>query len=379
MERYVHNLSKKLVQRGHEVEVVTSGTDGGVHTEILDGISVTRCPCLIEPMRNPIAPTMFALDEKINAADIVHVHNVFGFPALAVYYYKKRYNTIQTVLTHHGQLAYGGLQQWILRMYEKVCMKGILNCIDNLVVLSESDATYMSPFMHEKGKIHVIPNAMDFESFQPHIVREPAEFLDRYGLRGKKVILFVGQILRRKGIDYLVRSVCHIRERMGPGVFSCVIVGDGDYLKDAKRMADSLGLADIQFTGKLSFPMLVQAYQAADIFTLPSLSEGLPTCLLEAMYFNLPIVATDIPGIRDYFREHADLVPPRDEKALAEAIIRAMEDGRAGTSRLDGRSMVETKFSWEKVVQEYERLYTGMTARQGSYAPRAAGPLHINA
>ena len=138
-----------------------------------------------------------------------------------------------------------------------------------------------------------------------------------------------------------------------------LVVGNGNGLYKVKEFAKNLNIQDnVIFTGDLSFNNLIQAYKSADIYVLPSLSEGLPTTILEAFYFNIPVVATDIPGVRDHFNKVALLVPPKNEVELAKAIVRYLKNEKfAKRLSSDGKKLVTNNYTCEKVAKEYEILY----------------------
>jgi glycosyltransferase involved in cell wall biosynthesis len=113
------------------------------------------------------------------------------------------------------------------------------------------------------------------------------------------------------------------------------------------------------FLEKISFVDLIKAYKSSKMLIVPSLSEGLPTVILEAYYFGLPVIASDIPGIKDHFSESSLLVPPQDEQALADAIIRLLKDNElANRLSSTGKEKVINNYTWDKIIDEYLDLYT---------------------
>ena len=139
-------------------------------------------------------------------------------------------------------------------------------------------------------------------------------------------------------------------------------MGSGENLSDARALAKDLDVeSHVVFTGRLPFVELMQAYCSSDLFVLPSLSEGLPTSILEAMYFGLPVVSTDIPGVRDHFSDFALLVPPSDEHALADAIHALLDDEDLAKSiSRRGKALVVSRYTWDQVTREYETLYSNV-------------------
>ena len=360
VERYVYNLSKNLINEGHTVEVITSNVPEGRTVDVVDGIPVRRLKCIGEPLRNPLVPSIFLLLDELKKFDIIHVHNLYSSLALSIPILKK-FCKIPLVLTHHGQLIYGEpMKDTCVKIYEKSIEKIILKSVDNAVVLSESDAQYISLSGLKMDRVKILPNAINPADFTAYTNVDTTEFIEKYHLGGRKRILFVGEVTNRKGIPTLIKSIPPLIKKVLTEEVVFVIVGSGENLSDARALAKDLDVeSHVVFTGRLPFVELMQAYCSSDLFVLPSLSEGLPTSILEAMYFGLPVVSTDIPGVRDHFSDFAILVPPKNEFALSNAIISVLEDEHfASMLSRSGRELVLNKYTWGKVAGCYELLYS---------------------
>ena len=362
VERYVYNLSKNLINEGHTVEVITSNVPEGRTVDVVDGIPVRRLKCIGEPLRNPLVPSIFLLLDELKKFDIIHVHNLYSSLALSIPLLKK-FCKIPLVLTHHGQLIYGEpMKDTCVKIYEKSIEKIILKSVDNAVVLSESDAQYISLSGLKMDRVEILPNAINPADFTAYINVDTTEFIEKYDLEGRKRILFVGEVTNRKGIPTLIKSIPPLIKKVLTEEVVFVIVGSGENLSDARALAKDLDVeSHVVFTGRLPFVELMQAYCSSDLFVLPSLSEGLPTSILEAMYFGLPVVSTDIPGVRDHFSDFALLVPPSDEHALADAIHALLDDEDLAKSiSRRGKALVVSRYTWDQVTREYETLYSNV-------------------
>jgi glycosyltransferase involved in cell wall biosynthesis len=139
-----------------------------------------------------------------------------------------------------------------------------------------------------------------------------------------------------------------------------VIAGNG-YLRDSlKLIVSRLGLDDSVYLleSRSDIPQLLSA---ADVFVLPSLSEGMPLALLEAMGAGLPVIATAVNGV-DTIIENADngyLVPPKNAVALASALIKILGAGEDVWRRLGerGKRLVENEYTIDRACQQYEQLF----------------------
>lgn len=359
-ENYIYNLSTHLVNNDNQVSILTANYPECKVKENIRGILVSRYPCFARPLRNPIVPKLLSPEEDISDYDIIHTHNEHSFAAMAAARISKK-KGIPLVVTCHGQLRFGNpLYDSIERLYNQSLGKLVFEKADAVVALSSSDRDYISSFGIDKDKITIIPNAIDPSKLDRyHFESDELEsFKEWYGLSGKQIVLFVGQIIQRKGISYLLKSIPAVLKVCKEDV-SFIFVGSGDYLRDSLCLVRDLGIENnVVFTGSVSARDLVAFYKVSDLFVLPSLSEGLPTSILEAMHFGLPVVSTDIPGVRDHFSDFVVLVPPRDECALANALLRLLGDRNlALTLSTKGRSLVARKYTWDQVTNKYKDLF----------------------
>jgi glycosyltransferase involved in cell wall biosynthesis len=164
----------------------------------------------------------------------------------------------------------------------------------------------------------------------------------------------------QKGFKFLIKAISDIMEVAPDARF--LFVGEGPLRADLENLAQKLNLYDrVIFTGfRSDIPDLLSTM---DVLVVPSLLEGFPMITLEAMAMAKPIIASDIPGIKEEIKdgESGILVPPKDSKALATAILKILSsDEIAENIGLAARQSVEEKFSVDKMVMETERLYSSL-------------------
>lgn len=136
-------------------------------------------------------------------------------------------------------------------------------------------------------------------------------------------ILFVGSLIPRKGIRYLLKSACEINNELDEFEFKIVIVGDGSERKSLIETAEDIGISDeVEFKGHISNnDTLKQIYRDSDIFVLPSLEEGFPRVIVEAMSQSLPVITTNVGEIPDRLDENeALLISSESTDELTKAI-----------------------------------------------------------
>jgi len=186
---------------------------------------------------------------------------------------------------------------------------------------------------------------------------------------GRFTILFVGRLVERKGVSYLVQAL----RALPPGLDArLVIVGDGPEREPLERQVAAMGLdGRVEVRGRIPEEELERAYATADLFVLPAIvdsrgdTEGLGVVLLEAMSHRVPVVASRVGGIPDIVvdGEGGILVPPADAGALAAAIARIAGDAELG-ERLGaaGLRRLRERFSWDAVTRRYLDLYASLFA-----------------
>ena len=228
-------------------------------------------------------------------------------------------------------------------------------CLDRHIAVSRFVASRLRErFRVSAAKIVVIPNAATTDAMASPVPRS-----DLAESGAGPVVLTVARLDGQKGITHLLDAAVAIPHA------SFAIAGDGPNRAALEARAAELGVSDrVRFLGhRQDVPSLLAA---ADLFVLPSLYEGLPLSVLEAMAAGVPVVATAIGGTDEVVRdgETGTLVPPANSDALAAAITRALADrDRASRLALAARSLVAREYSVASMVRSVSRLYEELLAR----------------
>lgn len=215
---------------------------------------------------------------------------------------------------------------------------------DAVVFLSEGERGQLQKKMGFLPKrIALIPTGVDAARFER---ASGARMRKQLGLR-EKTIVFVGRLIQVKGLEYLIQAMKDVEATL-------VILGDGPLRTRLEEQARKLGVAKkIIFIKHASVPELLNA---CDVFVLPSLSEGLPIALLEAMAAKRTCVVTNI-GLPVHDGVDALVVPPKNVDALARALNKVLGDA-ALRKRLgeNANARVKKEFSWTRAVDAYFKL-----------------------
>jgi glycosyltransferase involved in cell wall biosynthesis len=226
-------------------------------------------------------------------------------------------------------------------------------------VVGVSDHTSANLEKYEKiprAKIETIPNGIDGSAFDIPVDRVARR--RELGIPADAMVLGIAARLSPpKGVTYLLKALPEVVRRL-PNVV-LVVAGDGPLEQGLKAESESLTLGShVKFVGpRADMPELLKLF---DLYVLPSISEGLPMVLLEAMAAGCPIVSTRVGGVPSAIESGVNglLVPPQDPASLARAIVLALGDEALRRRfALAGKQAFAARFSAQTMTRRYERLY----------------------
>ncbi|MCW3994761.1 MAG: glycosyltransferase family 4 protein [Candidatus Bathyarchaeota archaeon] len=209
----------------------------------------------------------------------------------------------------------------------------------------------------DPSKVRIVPNGVDTEKFKPAPDGKAARNL--FGIGQEPCVLFVGSLIARKGLPFLVEAAKKIVKEKASTKF--LIVGEGP-LKEAltTTLSKENLLGNFKFLGNLKEETLPAIYNCADVFVLPSIQEGQGIVLLEAQASGLPVVAFDVGGVNEAVRngETGLLVERGKTDELADAMLKMLTDSalrqRMGAN---GRRFVADNFTWDLCAQRMLQVY----------------------
>jgi glycosyltransferase involved in cell wall biosynthesis len=350
-------LCKGLAALGHEVHVFTTDVDGSGRLDVPIGTPVLMDGVQVWYFHSDFlrrltwAPGMGrALADRVQEFDLVHAHSLFLWPTL-VAARAARARGVPYFLSPRGMLV-----PELIRRKSRVLKAAWIRLFERRN-LERATALHMTSFVEEREArafpfrfppMFVIPNGIDVAGPDP--AAGPPE------MREDDLVLFLGRVHWKKGLDRLVRALPHVRTAR------LVVAGNDEenYTLELKRLAADCGVSD-----RIAFPGVVMGQdkegllRRASLLVLPSYNENFGNVVLEAMAAGCPVLVTPEVGAADVVLEAgAGRVAGGEPESLGRAIGDMLSD-RECLSRMgwSGREAARTSFSWESIARRMEQQY----------------------
>ncbi|MEK7116533.1 MAG: glycosyltransferase family 4 protein, partial [Patescibacteria group bacterium] len=242
---------------------------------------------------NAAALDLRPIMEDVRNADIVHLHYPFYGTAGIVAQLRKRGVITRLVVTLHMDATARGLKGFYFDLHRRVAQSRILKMADALLV-SSLDYARHSSFASLADRCYELPFGVDEKRFAPYLTPSPLSFIRRGGS-----VLFVGGMDTAhafKGVEVVLRAMTQMSQNV-----TLTLVGDGNLRHGYEKFARTLGISSrVKFLGRVSDAELPDVYRSADVFAFPSSSdaEAFGLAALEAQSSGVPVVASDLPGVR---------------------------------------------------------------------------------
>jgi glycosyltransferase involved in cell wall biosynthesis len=358
---YAERLASALVERGHQVTILTSRYDPNLSArENHDGVQVIRPYVLVHVSKGVLMPTMFYWAwVNIRRADIVHLH----LPQLDAAYIVLlcRLMNKPVVLTYHCDLLLPkGFIHSIANQVSHLANKISLGLAQQVVVNTLDYANESAFLRRYLSKIRAIPTPVelttptqaDVEALKRKARLEP----------GQRIIGMVARLAAEKGVEYLMEAMPEILKEhptarvLHVGQYQNVL-GEEEYARKLRPMIQALG-EHWTFLGILPAAELSAFYQHCEVTVLPSTNstESFGIVQVESMACGTPVVASDIPGVRQPVKMTGmgRVVPPADAHHLAEGINQILDHPEQYKGDVNG---VIERFSSHHIAVEYERVF----------------------
>jgi N-acetyl-alpha-D-glucosaminyl L-malate synthase BshA len=346
---HIHTLSKKLVEEGHEVYVITYP-----HKDIkdIDGIHVIGTKGINIPGLRGLFFSINArkaLNKLVNEKEIDIIHGHYLFPAgFAVTKVGKK-TGITTYVTAHGSDMF---ELYSKQFYIRPIIKNVLKDANHILAVSEAlkNEILKTKVPGIENKISINWNSVDTKRFKPNEDNEfKKELEEKYNLNNENpIILFVGNIIKRKNVKTLIEAKKQMKNES-----NLVIVGDGPLLNSLKDLVKKENISNVIFTG--SRKDIETIIPSCNLLVLPSFSESFGLVLIEALSCGKPVIGSNVGGIREIITSDVGLLfNPNNSEELAEKIDLILDDENLQKNFISNARLRALDFS--SVEIPYEEL-----------------------
>ncbi len=339
-EVYHQEIFKRIISLGHEVSLICSHYPELDRYEEIDGMKIFRFAG--RSWFNFAAPSVVRRYLKENKVDIV-IDSINKVPLLTPLFIK---DTPIIAVVHHlfkksiFSEAFLPVAAYVF-YYEKLIRPVYKNT--PLISVSESTRQELIDYGIKDDKITIIENCVDHDLFN----------IDEVPEGDIPLVGYLGRIKKYKSVDHLIKAFKIVREKIKNA--RLIIVGDGDNLSELKELANRIDLSDfVEFTGFLDESMKVDILRKCHIVVNPSVKEGWGLTVIESNACGTPVVAADVPGLRDSVLKGKTgvLYKYGDIEECASCIIRLLNDK---TLRMEMRNEAlkwAEKFDWDNAAEK---------------------------
>ncbi len=373
VEGVVRYLSEELVRRGHAVDVLTADRlhrgikhDPLPREETLAGVRIRRFPSSFSLGHMSICLGEIPALWK-GGYDILHAH-VYRHPHGNLALTVGSLRAVPTVLHGHGPFGLerfnGAVKRTAYRVYDASLGGRLVRRAGRIIALTGYERDCYIRMGADPQHIRVVPNAADDDCFGR---ADPLPFIRRHGLEGRRIILFMGILSAAKRPDLLVRAMPRVRKEVPEAL---LVLAGPEHLPgvsaELDRLSRQLGVErHVRQVGPLRGLEKQQAFEACELFALPSDWDPLPLVIPEAMAHGRPVVGSDAVGPAEMILdgETGLIVPMGDVDRLAAALLRVLGDpGLAGRMGERAARVARERYTVSAAVNQIEEIYFQLLA-----------------
>lgn len=312
---HIHSLSKKLIEEGHEVYVITYP-----HKELkdIDGIHVIGTKGINLPGIRGLSfkkSAKKALENLLKEEDIDIIHGHYLFPAGAAAVEVGNKHNIKTYVTAHGSDMF---ELYKKQKFMRKPLKNVLKSADKVFAVSNAlqDEILATDVSNIGEKTSLYWNSVDTEKFHE---QENKEFKKSMNI-DKPIVMFVGNLIRRKNVKSILDA-----KKESDADYELVIVGGGPLFNDLQKKVRDEKIDGVTFTGPRHD--VENIIPSADLLILPSFSESFGLVLIEALACGIPVIGSNVGGIKEIITEDVGLlIDPYNPRTISVAIDKLLTD-----------------------------------------------------
>lgn len=381
--KVVTELARGLGQAGLQVDLITTTSNGATPLEVqtnqwIDSSSYRVCYFPSWNRHDLIWSNTFVmwLRQHIEQYDLVHTHCLF-MPLMAMTHHLCRSRQIPYLMTPHGMLEPWALayKAWKKRLYYDAVEKPALRQAEAVHVLTSTEAAQVQTLGFSQTV--VIPNGIRREEFET--LSDPALFYQQFPqTEGKTLILFLGRIDPKKGLDLLASAFAIAHQQLP---HSHLVVAGPDsigFLETARQYFADAGVLDaVTFTGMLSGALKQAALAAATVYVAPSYSEGFSMSVLEGMASGLACVITKACNFPEAAEAGVADVVDATSDAIAQALIHRLAHPALAQAMGDrARHFMFQYYTWERIARQLAQRYDQIVTERSPKLWREKLPIH---
>lgn len=342
VERYVDNITKELSKIGVKVTVITSSNDSAL--EKIDNIKFIKCKRWITFYGTPL----FRYSNKLlkrGDFDLIHAQATYPFVSDISSKYATKMRIPSIVTYHYDAIGNSLIHRFLIYSYYQSLGRLIKNH-DKIIVSTKSykeNSSFLSKISEEK--FEYIPMGVNTDRFYPD-----------ESLPIEKRILFVGRLIPYKGIFILLHSMKIVQKKIPD--YQLAIAGDGPLRHEIEELAKKLQI-NVEFLGYVPEKKLPNLYNSTKLTVLPSINsqEAFGMTLLESMSCGIPVVASDLPGVREIAKVGGILAKANDSQSLANSMVKTIEKEFNFSERVALHRKIEQQYSWHDIALRTKNLY----------------------
>ncbi|MCH7518011.1 MAG: glycosyltransferase [Candidatus Dadabacteria bacterium] len=360
----VRGLTKELVRKGCSVSVYSPLPQGYDKSKLEDHTHLDEVQYFDQGFLSHFWPSYSSewsnFVDKINSYDLIHIHGIFDYFA---------YFIARNIQKPYIIRPYGSLSNLVIkkksrlrkRLYLRLIGRSVLNNSAGIHLLTKQEANDLRNLELgiNQDLFSVIPNGVEIygSSKSP-----PKGFLfEKFPyLRGKRLVLFLGRINWKKGLDDLIPAFADVVTTISNA--HLVLVGpDSDgYMNQVNKLINIHKIENnVSYSGPAYGEDKTMFMQDCEVFVLPSFSEGFPVTAIEAMSFAMPVMLTEDSGIPDIIMgAKAGLVVKKNKDEIASGILKLLNDKQlAAEMGRNGELLVKKEFLWSNIASKVIELY----------------------
>jgi glycosyltransferase involved in cell wall biosynthesis len=341
-------IAREVAKKGHEVELHVFWDENITFTEKNLNIHFYKTDLNVFFHRDFTEISLNLLNKRFSEDTLIHFHEprrLFFIPFML-----KHKNIIIT--DHHGSGILNPFPRYSLfHLVFLICrgtiLRHLLNSCQVHVVHNIQAMNSFNKYVEDKNSILLTPNGINLVNYKEY---DKEQIRRKLGLRDEIVILFAGRICKSKGIRELISAFEIAKEQHSK--IRLVVAGPLQE-KSLKPIIEKY------WVGFQNQQELQKWFTASDIFCLPTIGgEGFPIILVEALYHAIPVITTDVPGIKEWLPpDSAIIIPPKDVDSLKNAICDLIDGGKRQKMNKNSRQFVLDNYTWEKICQKYIDVY----------------------